>query len=74
MEKGPDGQWMHVMYSLDKWDGRTSVMVGQTLGRTNVDWENISETNAGCKKVAPKITFMLNMNNGRGGKGCFFST
>jgi hypothetical protein len=33
-------------------------MVGQTLGQTNIDWKKISETNAGGKKVAPKITML----------------
>jgi hypothetical protein len=36
-------------------------MVGQTLGRTNVDWKKISRTNAGGKKVAPKITLLFNL-------------
>ncbi len=46
---------------VDKWDRQTSVMVGQTFGRTNVDWKKISQTNAGGKKVAPKITLLFNL-------------
>jgi hypothetical protein len=61
LNKGLDGQRMHFMYRLDKWDRQTSVMVGQAFGRTNVDWKKISQTNAGDKKVAPKITLLFNL-------------